>query len=199
MSRRRKTQSAPLDLRVSAGVFHHRRLETVPGARPAMERVREAVFSMLGPVVVGARVLDGFAGSGAYGIEALSRGASEAVFIDSDSGACDAIRRNLRLCGVEESQGRVVQADVFNSPGSLRESVFDLLFFDPPYETARKEGWLEKTLQVLEGSSMLGPNAWIIWEAEPELVFPDRAGWVVVRDRCYGRSRIYLFRRDDQA
>lgn len=124
-------------MRVIAGEFKGRRLKAPPGVgtRPTADRVREALFSILGPLD-GLRVLDLFAGSGALGIEALSRGAESAEFVDSDPKAIEAIRANLALVGVESPVHRR-DALRFLSGAILQESThFDLVFCDPPYSSA---------------------------------------------------------------
>ncbi len=122
-------------LRVVAGRFGGRRLERPRGAptRPTADRVREALFSMLGDVD-GDRVLDLFAGSGALGIEALSRGAASAVFVERDARAAAAIKRNLESLGVE---ARVARQDVLGFLGR-EQGPFDLVFCDPPYDSASR-------------------------------------------------------------
>lgn len=119
-------------MRIIAGASKGRRLRSPkgPGTRPMMDRVREAVFSSLGATVVDADVLDLYAGSGSLGLEALSRGAASAVFIESARPALEALRANVEAVGLG---GRVVAADV---PTWLaaNEDTFDLAFVDPPYE-----------------------------------------------------------------
>ena len=122
-------------LRVVAGTLGGRRLYTPVGARtrPTADRVREALFSILGPVD-GLRVLDLFAGSGALGIEALSRGAASATFVDSSSQAVAAVRRNLEALGVE---GEVGRRDALRWLAGA-EGPYDLVFADPPYDLAAR-------------------------------------------------------------
>jgi 16S rRNA (guanine966-N2)-methyltransferase len=120
-------------VRVVAGEFKGRRLVAPRGTRtrPTADRVREALFSMLGDVS-GARVLDLYAGSGALGIEALSRGAESALFVERDARAVDALRRNLDATG---ARGEVRKQDVVRFLGRP-EGTFDLVFCDPPYDGA---------------------------------------------------------------
>src|SRR3954449_12939845 len=121
-------------MRVIAGRWGGRRLQAPAGAatRPTADRVRAALFSILGEHVAGARVLDLFAGSGALGIEALSRGAAEATFVDSAPAAIRAIRANLEALGAQ-AEGRRADARPFlgSASGEARKS--DLVFPDPPY------------------------------------------------------------------
>src|SRR3954452_1514587 len=102
------------------------------GVRPTMDRVKAAIFSSLGETVIGARVLDLFAGTGALGIEALSRGAANARFVDHDRQAVAVIERNLAKTKLS---GRVVQRDVFDFlRGPISQESYDIIFADPPYE-----------------------------------------------------------------
>lgn len=119
-------------MRVIAGEFRSRRLKSVPGleTRPTSDRLRETLFNVLGPRVAGAVFLDGYAGTGAMGIEALSRGASRCIFIEISRRAVEVIRENLHALGIESRAsvlgGKVAQA-IANHPA-------DIVFLDPPYE-----------------------------------------------------------------
>jgi 16S rRNA (guanine966-N2)-methyltransferase len=151
------------------------------GTRPTADRVREALFSMLGDLS-GARVLDLYAGSGALGIEALSRGADSAVFVERDRGAASVIERNLADLGLEQ---RVICDDAlrFIARG---QGVFDVVFCDPPYDSGpRIAGTLAERLPAL-----LADNARIVTESDKrnplELSFP------LVRERSYGDTRIAI-------
>jgi 16S rRNA (guanine966-N2)-methyltransferase len=126
-------------MRVIAGRWGGRRLQAPPGeaTRPTSDRVREALFSVLGDRVDGARVLDLFAGSGALGIEALSRGAAEATFVDSAPAAVRAIRANLAALGIEAEVHRAdARAAVRTARAGARQ--YDLIFLDPPYRLAER-------------------------------------------------------------
>ena len=124
-------------MRVIAGQWGGRRLQAPSGesTRPTSDRVREALFSILAPRIEGARVLDLFAGSGALGIEALSRGAAAATFVDSAAAAIRAVRANLEALGIE---AEVVRADArrFLGGASAAARQYDLVFLDPPYRLA---------------------------------------------------------------
>jgi 16S rRNA (guanine(966)-N(2))-methyltransferase RsmD len=126
-------------MRVIAGRYGGRRLTAPPGAatRPTSDRVREALFSILGPRVEGARVLDLFAGSGALGIEALSRGAAAATFVDAAPAAIRVLRANLSALEIE---AEVVRADALAALRTARAAArqYDLLFLDPPYRHAER-------------------------------------------------------------
>ena len=170
-------------MRVVAGIAGGRRLQVPAGRklRPTSERVREAVFSSLTSqgAVEGARVLDLFAGTGALGIEALSRGASAATFVEADPAAVAAIRANLSTTGL--AGGTVVVADALRflaDPGGE----FDLAFVDPPYSfTAWPEllGRLQAAVAVLESRRPVEPGP----------------GWEVTRSARYGDTAVTVVRR----
>ncbi len=172
-------------MRVVAGEFRGRRLRMPKaGTRPTADRVREALFSMLGDVD-GVRVLDLYAGSGALGIEALSRGARTAVFVERDPRAAAVIERNLTELGLDQS---VIGDDVMRFLDRA-EGTFDLVFCDPPYDSGpRVAGPLAERLPAL-----LSPDARIVTESDKrkplELPFP------LIRERTYGDTRIALHDR----
>jgi 16S rRNA (guanine966-N2)-methyltransferase len=173
-------------LRVVAGQFKGRRLQAPRGTRtrPTADRVREALFSMLGDVT-GARVLDLYAGSGALGIEALSRGAASAVFVERDPQAVAAIERNLAAVGVEAV---VVRQDTLRYLAGA-DGPFELVFCDPPYDSAaRLAGPLAERLPALTPD-----DARIVTESDKrnplELPFP------LLTERTYGDTRIAIHGR----
>jgi 16S rRNA (guanine966-N2)-methyltransferase len=171
-------------VRIVAGEFRGRRLQAPRGSstRPTADRVREALFSMLGEIG-GLRVLDLFAGSGALGIEALSRGAASAVFVERDQAAVAAIRRNLEAIGAAETAVR--RREVLGFLGSCRES-FDLVFVDPPYDSApRLAGPLSAALPAV-----LNENALIVTESSKRT--PLELSLPLTRERTYGDTRIAI-------
>jgi 16S rRNA (guanine966-N2)-methyltransferase len=174
-------------VRVVAGAFKGRRLQAPKGrrTRPTADRVREALFSALGDVE-GAAVLDLFAGSGALGIEALSRGAASALFVDVDARAVAAIRRNLEAVGaVARVQRRDVAAFLSRSGGGT----YDLVFVDPPYDSApRVAGALSEGLPAL-----LADDARIVTESDKRS--PLVLDLPVVFERDYGDTRIAIHER----
>lgn len=170
-------------MRVVSGSARGRRLRAPVGrsTRPTSDRVREAVFNMLASrdAVDGATVLDLFAGTGAMGIEALSRGASDATFVESDAGAVEAIRANLALTGLGGS-ARVVRADALRwLEGS---GAFDLAFVDPPYGF---DGWGRLLEHLGAGLGVL--------ESEGHLDLPEP--WEAVQERRYGGTVVTLVHR----
>ncbi|HSE95508.1 MAG TPA: 16S rRNA (guanine(966)-N(2))-methyltransferase RsmD, partial [Methylomirabilota bacterium] len=139
-----------------------RRLATPRGlrTRPTPSLVREALFDIVGPAVAGMRILDLFAGSGAVGIEALSRGAARAVFVERDRDALRVLRTNLATLGAGRAQARVVAGDAVSVLASLsgEEGAFDLVFVDPPYEGTLAT----RVLAALPGSGLLGAGARVV-------------------------------------
>jgi 16S rRNA (guanine966-N2)-methyltransferase len=121
-------------MRIIAGQRKGRRLQgpKSPGLRPTSDGLRETLFNVLGPSVEGARVLDGFAGTGAVGLEALSRGASHATFVERDPRALASLDANVRHCGAEDACAII--RDDFSRVHGLARGAFDLVFLDPPYE-----------------------------------------------------------------
>jgi 16S rRNA (guanine966-N2)-methyltransferase len=119
-------------MRVIAGEFRSRRLKSIPGAatRPTSDRLRETLFDILGPRVTGTKFVDAYAGTGAVGIEALSRGASHAYFLESNRQALDAIRENLASLGLE-ARATVMPGGVL---ASLTRHASGIVFLDPPYD-----------------------------------------------------------------
>ncbi|HET8673276.1 MAG TPA: 16S rRNA (guanine(966)-N(2))-methyltransferase RsmD [Thermoleophilaceae bacterium] len=173
-------------MRIVAGKFKGRRLSAPAGraTRPTADRVREALFSILGPLE-GERVLDLFAGSGALGIEALSRGAAAAVFVDSEQRAVAAIRRNLDALGAEAA---VHRRDALAFLRGQHDGSFDLVFLDPPYSSASElAGALSELLPAA-----LAEGARIVSESDKrtplELTLP------LVDERVYGDTRIAIHR-----
>ncbi len=150
-------------MRVVAGRYGGRRLVAPPGdgTRPTSDRVREALFSVLGPSVQGAQVLDLYAGSGAVGIEALSRGAARAVFVDRAQPAIKAIRTNLDALGID-AEVRRMQARTALRTAAERSEAYDLVFLDPPYRRAADLG--RELSEALP--AVLAPGARVISESD---------------------------------
>ncbi len=170
------------------------RLAPVPeGVRPLSDRAREGLFSSLGAEVHGARVLDLFAGTGAMGIEALSRGAEHAVFVDRSSGAMAAVHDNLERARVAERASSVtstVSAYLSRAPGA---APFHLVFLDPPYEGASTE--LDTCLEALS-PAWLDPDAWtVVLTRGPKSSTPViPLHWSAARELRYGDSHLHLYR-----
>jgi 16S rRNA (guanine966-N2)-methyltransferase len=154
-----------------------------------MDRVKGAIFSSLGDAVVGARVLDLFAGSGALGIEALSRGASSAVFVETNQQSVAVIERNLAKTNLK---GRVRQQDVFDFlQHASGAETFDIVFADPPYEkTGDGERFTEKLLANEALSQLLGADGIFVLEKRPAEALPEIKQWSLVRQKTYGATEV---------
>ena len=150
-------------MRIVAGRFKGRRLVAPRGTatRPTSDRVREALFSVLGPSVQGARVLDLFAGSGALGLEALSRGAATAVFVDRSPRAIAAIAANLEALGIDAHVHRMEARAALRAALARREA-YDLVFLDPPYRHAAGLG--RELSEAL--APVLAPGARVVTESD---------------------------------
>jgi len=177
-------------MRVIAGSAGGVRL-AVPksGVRPTMDRVKAAIFSSLGDAITDARVLDLFAGSGALGIEALSRGAGSVLFVEEDRQLTDAIEKNLAKTKLD---GRVRRQEVFEflrrSTGTER---FQIIFADPPYEkTSSGERFIEKLLKSEALAQLLEPNGVFVLEKRPTEQTPVTTLWDIVRARKYGSTEV---------
>lgn len=184
--------AAPGKIRIIGGQLRNSRLEVPqrPGLRPTPERVRETLFNWLMAKVGGARALDLFAGTGALGIEALSRGAREVVFCERDAGLAAALRANLQRLR-QESRSRVVADDALAALAREREP-FDLVFLDPPFAGAF---WTDAAAAI-ERLGLLAPDAMIYVEspaAAPPQLPPD---WRVHRQGRAGDVAYALYRRD---
>ncbi len=179
-------------LRVIGGQWRSRRLEfpDLPGVRPTPDRVRETLFNWLAPMLPGARCLDLFAGSGALGIEALSRGAAEVVFVERDPAAVRVLRDNLARLKAEN--GRVELAEALTW---LRQPAtpFEIVLLDPPFGA----GLLEPVCAALEAGGWLQATAWIYLEAEAgwrPASLP--AHWTLHREKTAGMVAYRLARRE---
>lgn len=179
-------------LRVIAGTAGGRRLVAPKGgARPTQDRVKEALFSSLGDLVIDATVLDLYAGSGALAIEALSRGARRAVFVDDDREAVAAIRANLDTVGFA---GRATvsrrTARAYTSAGA-QGGPFDLVLLDPPYDVP--SGEVADLLAALAAADAVSPGATVVIErasgGDP-VTLPE--GWDVRRERTYGDTLLIV-------
>lgn len=182
-------------MRVIAGSAGGVRL-AVPkrGVRPTMDRVKAAIFSSLGEAVIGARVLDLFAGSGALGIEALSRGAASAIFVEDDQQSVQAIEKNLDKTKL---QGRVRDQDVFNFlRHALNAETFHVIFADPPYErTKRGESPAEELLNDETLPQLLEPGGIFILEKRRAERLAEMKFWKSIRQKTYGATEVLFLSR----
>lgn len=190
--------------------------------RPTQDKVRQGLFSSLGQGIVGSRFLDLFAGSGAVGLEAWSRGADFVFLVEQDYKAVETINENLRALQVPVGAARVLRADAerfLERPPGLPE--FDVVFADPPYAgrdfgDRRTEGgertpaiggrnpervrapvpgaWAEKVLSLVGRGSILRPSGLLIFEQGEDEPVREGAGWQIVQERRYGSARLVFYR-----
>jgi 16S rRNA (guanine966-N2)-methyltransferase len=182
-----KSHQATNQVRIIAGTWRGRRLvfAPVPGLRPTPDRVRETLFNWLVPVIRDARCLDLYAGSGALGLEAASRGAAEVVLVDKDPQVVAALGRQREMLGAH--QVRVVQADVLQWL-SGPPTAFDIVFLDPPF---RRE-MLLPCIQLLERRGWLADQARVYIEAEKGLVPELPENWELLRSKAAGQVGYHL-------
>jgi 16S rRNA (guanine966-N2)-methyltransferase len=183
-------------MRIVAGEFRGRRLHSPKSRtiRPTGDRVREAIFSIIAQRIPGANVLDLFAGTGALGLEALSRGAARVLFVDDSTEAVRLIQENVRLCGVQD-RARVVHGPVDRVLRRfLKENRggFTVVFLDPPYG----KGYVEKTLELLTPITDL--DALVVAEHDTREDLPAKiSDWLLTQGRRYGDTAISFFVRDN--
>lgn len=181
-------------MRIIAGTAGGRPLKAPPdGLRPTMDRVKGAVFSSLGDLIPGAVVLDLFAGSGAMGIEALSRGAASAVFVDSNERCSRCIRENLRMA---QCEGTVLTLDVYRYiDHQASESSYDIIFADPPY--AKKPGDIDHATALAESQKLvaaLKPDGLFVLEKQSTGIL-SQSLFEIVRAKRYGGSEILYLKK----
>lgn len=168
---------------------------TVPGsvARPSTDRLREALFSILGERVPGARVLDLFSGSGALGLESLSRGADSCDMVDESREAFAVIRKNIKALGLD--QGKAVHQDVFSFVKGAGGK-YDLIFADPPYfKYAGDQDFVEQLLADDYLPGLMGDDGLFIVEDPPRNMRKDGNGWKLLDQRRYGGCGILFYHR----
>jgi 16S rRNA (guanine966-N2)-methyltransferase len=183
-------------MRVIAGKYGRRRLQGPRGLglRPTSDRLRETLFDILGEGVAGSFFIDGFAGTGAVGIEALSRDARHVIFIEQNPRACRLIRANLAALDAG-GRAELIAGDVARTLAALaaRGASADFLFLDPPY---REAGKLGAALDFLGRSSLLGPGATLIVEHPRKSELPERVGGLVrTRAVKQGDAALSFYRR----
>ena len=176
-------------LRVIAGSLKGRRLDSPDwdGLRPTSDKLRGTLFNVLGSRVAGARVLDGFAGTGAVGVEAISRGAAHVTFVDSDFRAVKLIERNLQRCAVSERYA-IIRAGFAAAAHELSRGSFDLVFLDPPYGP-------DVIASALEAAApLVAPGGWLILEHARRDTAPAAVACIAkLRDITSGDSALTLY------
>jgi 16S rRNA (guanine966-N2)-methyltransferase len=182
-------------LRIIGGLWRGRKLgfPSIEGLRPTGDRIRETLFNWLAPDINGARCLDLFAGSGALGLEALSRGAASSLLIERDSQAAKQLKANLELLKAEG--GEVIQMDALaylHSLPSTSTTPFDLVFIDPPFQLNL---W-QAVIDLLEQRQLLSEGAAIYIESGIHDQYQTPASWRLHRDKTAGSVHYRLFYRD---
>jgi 16S rRNA (guanine966-N2)-methyltransferase len=182
-------KSLPGRLRIVAGNWRSRLLKIadVPGLRPTSQRIRETLFNWLDPRIQGARCLDLFAGTGALGLEALSRGAAETVFVETSAKALSALRKNVNI--LEANGASVVAASAFDYLGQGAAGKFDVIFLDPPFA----EDMVEKACRLVEQSGVLRRGGLVYIEEQKSRALPELPeGWTLLKERTAGNVRYAL-------
>jgi 16S rRNA (guanine(966)-N(2))-methyltransferase RsmD len=180
-------------MRIIAGSLKGRRIESGawPGLRPTSDRLRETLFNILAPRVAGASVLDGFAGTGAVGLEALSRGAAHVTFVERDPRASALVAANVRRCGVESACAIIRAGFEGAARGDLRPGAFDLVLLDPPYDQG-----IEPV--VAAAAPLLAPGGLLVVEHARRQAAPEAAGDLLrVRALRAGDSALAFYQRRD--
>jgi 16S rRNA (guanine(966)-N(2))-methyltransferase RsmD len=180
-------------VRIVGGDARGRTLRSVPGdkTRPTADRVRQSLFDLLGQRMDGLRVLDLYAGTGALGLEALSRGAAQAVFVESEARACGVIHANLAALRYED-RATMVRAELPRALASLR-GPFDLIFSDPPYALRAAQA----VLDGLSSNDLVAPGGRAVLEMDRREPAPNGpAGFAIADERRYGETRVLVVRRE---
>ena len=190
LSNRSKTQA----LRIGGGRFNGRRLQSAPGldVRPTSGRVRQALFNMLRPLIGNAIFVDLFAGTGSVGLEALSHGARQVIFVEQDRRAAAVLQENIQRCAVADRTTVIIAA----LPQALQQvtatAAVDLLFLDPPYAS----DLAEMTLDALQGMALLAPHGVLIWQHAVQHAVPGAVlGRPCCKVRRYGDTQLSLYAR----
>ncbi|WPD74260.1 16S rRNA (guanine(966)-N(2))-methyltransferase [Dickeya fangzhongdai] len=184
--------SAPGQIRIIGGQWRGRKLPVPdsPGLRPTTDRVRETLFNWLAPVIAQSRCLDCFAGSGALGLEALSRYAAHATLLEAERNVARQLTQNLSLLRADNAE--VVNADTLQWLAKPAPQPYDVVFLDPPF----RRGLLDDTLRLLEAGDWLAEEAWIYIETEAEnrtLAIPST--WTLHREKTAGQVSYRLYIR----
>lgn len=186
-------QAATGQIRIIGGQWRGRKLPVPnsPGLRPTTDRVRETLFNWLAPVIQGARCLDCFAGSGALGLEALSRYAGSATLLEFERPVAQQLEKNLALL---QGKGVVINTNALSWLAGDGQP-FDVVFLDPPF----RKGLLAETVLLLEQRGWLADEAWIYVEAEAESAAADvPASWQLHREKVAGQVAYRLYLRSQE-
>ncbi len=180
-------------MRIISGTARGRRLREPAdyNIRPTTDKVKESIFNIIQFEIEGRRVLDLFAGTGQLGLEALSRGAESAVFVDESNAAIKIITENIKTCGFEK-QAQVLRSDALSALTRLGK--FDVILLDPPYDT----DLLIKALDKIIEFDILKVNGIILCESRPELTLPEvKLPYTLRKEYKYGKIKLTLFTREE--
>ena len=179
-------------MRIISGSARGRKLMSPEGmeTRPTSDRVKESVFNIISPYVYGAVVLDLFAGSGALGVEALSRGAETAVFVENNASAQKVLKKNIELARFED-KSKVFGCgfDAYLNSSAVK---FDIVFLDPPY----KSGYYKKALELIRDKSLLSEEGIVVAEYEFGQTLPAVLGYELLKDRKYGKTSVAVLKKE---
>jgi 16S rRNA (guanine966-N2)-methyltransferase len=167
------------------------KLQCVAGVRPVTDRIKESVFGIISDKLDGAEVLDLFAGAGSFGLEALSRGAAEAVFVDFSPACASSIKENLKFMKFE---GDVLCLDAFEALEKLyvRGRKFDLIFIDPPFKNGRED--IIKAVNLISDKRLLPMGAFAVARCHFKTVLPGSLGFLdCVREKRYGENKVLFY------
>lgn len=184
-------------MRVIAGMAKRTQLKTIEGmdTRPTTDRIKETLFNMISEYLADSSFLDLFSGSGAIGIEALSRGASNALFVEQSKLATNCIRDNLKRTKLDD-RAKVCEMDVFSALKKLENThTFDYVFMDPPYNQLLEK----KVLEYLSTSNLLSDDALIIVEAslETDFSYANHLGFRIIKTKEYKTNKHIFLEKED--
>lgn len=179
-------------LRIIAGKWRSRRIAfpDVDGLRPTGDRIRETLFNWLGPRIADSRCLDAFAGSGALGFEALSRGAEEVVMIENNPVACRQLEASRQLFGAAGATLLCCDTNTWLA-SAANERAFDIVFLDPPFNS----DLLNRTISLITGGDLVSPEGLIYLETAVDTMVPVPQGWAVWREKITGGVHCRLLAR----
>lgn len=182
-------------MRVVSGSCKGRLLKSVPGkqTRPTTDKVKEAMFNMIGPYFDGGRALDLFAGSGALGIEGLSRGFEEVLFVERDLKAFQTVKENVKICGFDED------VEIYRNVAEKaikaiikRGLVFDYIFLDPPYKKQK----LQQLIEIIDKEHLLADDGLIVCEHGSDIQLAQQIGtFICKRHEQYGMVAITIYKK----
>lgn len=177
-------------MRVISGKARGRKLVSLDGllTRPTTDRVKESIFNIISPYIPAKRVLDLFAGSGALGVEALSRGSAHCTFVEANKDAMAIVKKNIELTRAEDSSSTVL-GDALSFLGRCTEG-FDVIFLDPPYST----GLLQKAVMQIKEKNLLNEGGIILCESEVGGEEPPNGIYETVRQAKYGKTTVFVLK-----